>query len=86
MKSICIEKAKKVKLLFTYKGKKPMKQVYTIDITKEVKIGGNSENGYMLVFYPENKPSNSCITYLDILRLLHSGSLITDSHDIYLIN
>jgi len=86
MNSICIEKAKNAKLLFTYKGKKPVKQVYTIDTTKEVKIGGNNMNGYMLVFYPENKPSNSCITYLDLLRLLHSGHLITDSHDIYLIN
>lgn len=73
---ICAEKMQSAKILFMYNNKnKVTKQIYTIITDKEILIGGTNEIGYMLRLFPENKPSNTCITYIDILRLLR-GEII----------
>jgi len=77
-----------MKILFCYKtSKKTVKQIYTVNINKPVIIGGMSEQGYELSFYPENSKSNSVITHLDCLRLLH-GDVIKngDNTTMYFIN
>jgi hypothetical protein len=60
-------------LLFTYKGKKPVKQTYTVDLSAPVKLNGTNEDGYKLNFYPENKYSYTCITLTDLLFALKDG-------------
>ena len=73
---ICAKKMTTCKILFTYVSKnKKSKQIYTIDTTKQVPIGGMSEKGYMLNLWPENTKSGNCMTYSNILRVL-SGKVI----------
>lgn len=73
------------KILFITKSKKPFNQIYTVNINKEVKIGGRSERGYKLNFFPSNNESCSCMTLFDILNLVHKGSTKTDLVDMYIL-
>ena len=73
----CFDKMKKCKILFTYNSKnRKDKQLYTVITDREILIGGTNEKGYMLRFWPENTPSNTCMAYNDILRIL-SGKIIS---------
>lgn len=74
---ICLEKIKKCKILFVYNDKnRYTKQIYTVNIDREILIGGTNEKGYMLRLYPEGNICNTCMTYTDILKVL-SGKVIS---------
>lgn len=76
---ICMNKIKAVKILFCYRTKnKVQKQIYTVDTSEVVLISGMCENGYMLKSYPENTPSNTCMKYIDLLRILRGEEI--DQH------
>ena len=47
-------------------------QLYKIDFSKIVIIGGLKKEGYMLNFI-NGKKSNLCLTKLNILKIAHSG-------------
>lgn len=69
-------KIMKMKILFSWVNKKAHhEKVYTVDTNKPVKIGGMSEDGYMLRFYTDGKPSDTCITYTNLLKIA-SGKTI----------
>lgn len=61
--------------IYEWKGKKTFTQYYQIDINKPVKIGGLSQDGYMLKHFKDGSKSCSAITYLDALKLAH-GSIL----------
>jgi hypothetical protein len=65
-------------LLFTYKGKKPVKQTYKVNLMEPIKIGGFNEDGYYLSFFPEGKASNTCITTIDLLKAIRYGQVDTE--------
>jgi len=79
-KEACLNKIAKLRLLYIYKDRnKTIKQVYTVDLSKIEKIGGLGSEGYGLIFYPENKKSNTVITYTDLLYLLRGEEIKNES-------
>ena len=65
--------------IYEWKGKKPFTQYYQIDFNKPVKIGGLSQDGYMLKFFKDGSKTDTCITYLDALRVAQ-GQIIEQHH------
>lgn len=63
-----------------------IKQVYAVNFDEKVIIGGMSETGYTLLFYPEGNRSNSVITEKTIETLRKIGEYDTDEYSIYLLN
>ena len=59
-------------------GKKVSNLLYTVDLCYPVKIG-NSKDGYMLRVWHNDILSSTCLTELDILRLLHGDEVITNN-------
>jgi len=47
--------------------RKKFKQLYKVDFSKEVKVNGNGEKGYMMLSFPDNLKTNQCMTYIDIM-------------------
>ena len=84
---ICMQKITQCKILFAYKTKKNvLKQIYTVDTQKEILINGNNQKGYMLNIWPENIPSNTCITYTDLLYLLRGDTIKQHVFNVQIIN
>ncbi len=71
-----------LKILFHWEEKKgktikiPQEKVYTVDANKAVNIGGISETGYMLRCYRTGIPTNTCMTYTDLLRLAAGKTVV----------
>lgn len=84
---ICLQKMNECKILFTYSSKnKKQKQLYTVDTSREILIGGLNETGYMLKIWPENISSHTCMTYANILRVLAGKTITQHVFEVRLIN
>jgi hypothetical protein len=63
--------------MWTEKKAKKCKQLYKVDLSQIIKIGGLDEEGYKLTFYPENNISNMVITKTKLFKCMR-GEILSD--------
>jgi len=72
--------------IYEWNGKNKLEQYYQIDFNKPVKIGGLSQDGYMLKLFKDGSETGMCITYLNALKLAHGDILKINGAKVSFLN